>query len=71
MKKSTGRLRFVLLEDDPNDAELIQLQLAKDGIEVDWRHVVAERDFREALGARRRTWCSPITRCPDSTGWLR
>ncbi len=49
MKKSTGPLRFVLLEDDPNDAELIQLQLAKDGIEVDWRHVVAERDFREAL----------------------
>ena len=49
MKKGTGPLRFVLLEDDPNDAELIQLQLAKDGIEVDWRHVVAERDFREAL----------------------
>jgi len=49
MKKSTGPLRFVLLEDDPNDAELIQLQLAKDGIEVDWRHVVAERDYREAL----------------------
>src|SRR5678816_1637367 len=49
MKKDTGRLRFVLLEDDPNDAELIQLQLAKDGIDVDWRHVVAERDFREAL----------------------
>ncbi len=49
MKKGTGPLRFVLLEDDPNDAELIQLQLAKDGIAVDWRHVVAERDFREAL----------------------
>src|SRR4029079_4346442 len=49
MKKDTGRLRFVLLEDDSNDAELIQLQLAKDGIDVDWRHVVAERDFREAL----------------------
>ena len=49
MKKSTGPLRFVLLEDDSNDAELIQLQLAKDGIAVEWRHVVAERDFREAL----------------------
>ncbi|HJY42088.1 MAG TPA: response regulator, partial [Steroidobacteraceae bacterium] len=50
MKKSaTAPLRFVLLEDDPNDAELIQLQLAKDGIAVEWRHVVAERDFCEAL----------------------
>jgi PAS domain S-box-containing protein len=49
MKKGTGPLRFVLLEDDPNDAELIQLQLAKDGIEVHWRHVVTERDFRAAL----------------------
>ena len=50
MKKSTAApLRFVLLEDDPNDAELIQLQLAKDGIAVEWRHAVSERDFREAL----------------------
>src|SRR4030095_15802578 len=49
MKKGTGPLRFVLLEDDPNDAELTQVQLAKDGIEVDWRHVVTERDFRAAL----------------------
>ena len=29
-KDSTEPLHFVLLEDDPNDAELIQLQLAKD-----------------------------------------
>lgn len=50
MKKgTTAPLRFVLLEDDPNDAELIQLQLAKDGIAVEWQHVVSERDFREAL----------------------
>ena len=62
MKKgTTAPLRFVLLEDDPNDAELIQLQLAKDGIEVDWRHVVAERDFREALAG------APPDRRPSTT----
>ena len=51
MKKDdeTEPLRFVLLEDDPNDAELIQLELARNGIAVDWRHVVSEKDFRAAL----------------------
>ena len=39
----------MLLEDDPNDAELITHTLAKDGLDVDWRHVMSEADFREAL----------------------
>lgn len=48
-KDSTAPLRFVLLEDDPNDAELIQLELAKNDLAVEWRHVVSEKDFRDAL----------------------
>lgn len=48
-KDSTAPLRFVLLEDDPNDAELIQLELARNGVAVEWRHVVSEPDFRDAL----------------------
>jgi two-component system sensor histidine kinase UhpB len=51
-KDSTPTLRFVLLEDDPSDAELIQLELARNGLAVEWRHVVSEPDFREALAGR-------------------
>jgi PAS domain S-box-containing protein len=50
-KDSTEPLRFVLLEDDPNDAELIQLELARNGFTIEWRHVVTERDFRSALSS--------------------
>jgi PAS domain S-box-containing protein len=42
-------LRFVLLEDDPNDAELVELTLARDGLAIDWTHAVSESDFRAAL----------------------
>ncbi len=42
-------LRFVLLEDDINDVELIQLQLARNGVSVAWEHVMSEPDFRAAL----------------------
>jgi PAS domain S-box-containing protein len=42
-------LRFVLLEDDINDVELIQLQLARNGVSVTWEHVMSEPDFRAAL----------------------
>lgn len=48
-QESTGSLQFVLLEDDPNDAELIQLELARNGWDVKWRHVASEKAFREAL----------------------
>jgi two-component system, NarL family, sensor histidine kinase UhpB len=42
-------LRFVLLEDDPNDAELITLTLAKDGVDVEWLYAATEAEFRKAL----------------------
>lgn len=48
-KDPTATLRFVLLEDDSNDAELIELELAKNDIAVEWRHVISEADFRGAL----------------------
>jgi two-component system sensor histidine kinase UhpB len=47
--KREAPLRFVLLEDDPNDAELITHTLAKDGLDIEWRHVMTEADFRGAL----------------------
>lgn len=49
VKDQAAPLRFVLLEDDPNDAELIQLELARNGFSVQWQHVVAEHDYRESL----------------------
>ncbi len=49
MKKGEPPLRFVLLEDDPSDAELIELELARTGLPVEWRHVMTEADFRTAL----------------------
>lgn len=51
-KDSTPTLRFVLLEDDPSDAELIQLELARNGLAVEWYHVVSEPDYRAALAGR-------------------
>lgn len=50
MKKDpTATLHFVLLEDDPNDVELIQLELARNGVGVEWRHASSEKEFRAAL----------------------
>ncbi len=46
---SSAPLHFILLEDDPNDAELIQLELARNGHVVQWRHVASEKAFRDAL----------------------
>ena len=48
-EEPVASLRFVLLEDDPNDAELIQLELARNGFKVDWSHVSSEAAFRDAL----------------------
>ena len=42
-------LRIVLLEDNPNDAELIQLQLTQQRLAVDCQHVSSEAEFRRAL----------------------
>jgi PAS domain S-box-containing protein len=48
---SVESLRFVLLEDDPDDAELIQLELARNGLHVEWQHVSSEKPFREAIAS--------------------
>lgn len=48
-KEAPTQLRFVLLEDNVNDAELIQLELARNDVAVEWRHVMSETDFRDAL----------------------
>lgn len=50
--KSTGRLRFVLLEDDHADAELIQAGLANSGLAIEWLHAVGEKDFSAAIEGR-------------------
>jgi two-component system sensor histidine kinase UhpB len=50
MKKEPERpLRFVLLEDDAHDAELIELELARNGFAVDWILTTGEANFRAAL----------------------
>src|SRR5712671_3419505 len=47
--KATHPLRFVLLEDDHADAELIQTGLANSGLSITWQHAVGEKDFLAAL----------------------
>ena len=42
-------LQVVLLEDDPSDAELIQVELQRSDMQVQWRHVATESGFREAI----------------------
>ncbi|HEY4370166.1 MAG TPA: PAS domain S-box protein [Steroidobacteraceae bacterium] len=49
--EAAATLQFVLLEDNASDAELIQLELARNGLKIQWRHVASERDFRAALVA--------------------
>jgi two-component system, NarL family, sensor histidine kinase UhpB len=51
-KDPSAPLCFVLLEDDPNDAELIELTLAQDGLDIEWRHAMTETDFRAALAGQ-------------------
>jgi PAS domain S-box-containing protein len=42
-------LKIVLLEDDPNDAELVQLELTRQMPDIAWNHVTSESAFRAAL----------------------
>jgi two-component system sensor histidine kinase UhpB len=51
-KDSAPKLRFVLLEDDVNDAELIELELSRNDFAVEWQHVASEKDFRAALAGQ-------------------
>lgn len=49
MKHEAATLHLVLLEDDPNDAELIAIQMARNGLRVEWTHVSSKQRFQEAL----------------------
>jgi two-component system, NarL family, sensor histidine kinase UhpB len=51
------RLRFILLEDDIADAELIQSQLASSDLQIAWEHVSSEASFAAAL--KRDAFCVP------------
>jgi len=42
-------LRFVLLEDDPSDVELIQKEMSDSGMRIRWQLATGEADFRKAL----------------------
>lgn len=44
-------LRVLILEDDPDDAELILRELKQAGLAVDWRQVASEADFVAQLDA--------------------
>jgi PAS domain S-box-containing protein len=42
-------LRILLLEDDPNDAELIRIELQRHGLKPQWQHAATATEFRAAL----------------------
>ena len=46
------RLRVLLIEDEPDDAELILLELRRGGFDPEWQRVVGEEAFRQALEGR-------------------
>ena len=45
------RLKVLILEDQPTDAELMVAELHRAGYEPDWRRVDTEADFQSALDA--------------------
>jgi two-component system cell cycle sensor histidine kinase/response regulator CckA len=47
----TTPLRVLIVEDSPDDAELMALHLAEEGFQPDWRRVQTEPDYRAALEA--------------------
>lgn len=47
--RRNASLLFVLLEDDPDDAELIRLELARNGLDIEWRNAISEQDYTTAL----------------------
>src|ERR1051325_8615459 len=48
----TRQLRVLILEDSPNDAELIVQELRRAGFEPDWRRVDNEADYIGSLNDR-------------------
>jgi two-component system, NarL family, sensor histidine kinase UhpB len=49
--RATTQLRFILLEDDSADAELVQAQLTHGPLEIAWDVVVSEEHFVSALAS--------------------
>ncbi len=47
--QSEPRLRVIILEDNPADVELMQLELRKNGLQADYTLTVSHRDFTQAL----------------------
>ena len=45
----SGTLRILIVEDDPNDAELLILRLAAEGYKFQWQRVESEAEFLSAL----------------------
>ena len=43
------KLNILILEDNPDDAELIVRELKKEGFDFEWKRVETEREFKEAL----------------------
>ena len=46
---SSGRLRILMLEDNPVDAELVRNELARAGFDIECEHVETKRDFVERV----------------------
>ena len=44
-----GKLRVLIVEDNPDDADLMLMNLSREGYSVDWRRVENEPDFLKAL----------------------
>src|SRR5437660_4246585 len=49
MDKVSQPLRLLLVEDDPNDAELVVRELRRSGFEPDWHRVDTEAEFSRSL----------------------
>lgn len=45
----SGKLQVLIVEDNPDDADLMLMNLSREGYSVDWRRVENEPDFLKAL----------------------
>jgi DNA-binding response OmpR family regulator len=50
----SDEIRLLLVEDNPDDAELLKLELERGGFQLDWSRVDNDGDMRRALGERQR-----------------
>ena len=56
--KPLGMLHVLMVEDSPEDAELLSDQMLEEGLQARFERVDNEADLREALARRSPTWCS-------------